>query len=1073
MTNVSTQHIDYLQRNESFREPESAGTEGQIPKRARRLWHVDSIGFAHKGAPPVAEAGAGGDHQLVTKDAIIGLYGHQVPLAFVVWGESQGVDIHVGSWDSSERSGDPLQQFSHGKRAPSLGEASDLVRTVLTSLYPDVSLKDAPEVGITPSPRAGIVLGTPTVKPPDPSDHGLAWDRIFRSMLGSNWAVVVLAEPISGHEIVHRRDAITEELRRVKAVGVAEKTPKPLADQYASLLSSELSDLSKGLATGMWRTAVYLLGDEDSYPRLASVWQAVYSGDESVVEPIRVTEFTQAGDLAANWTMIDETGRAGPEGTRVERPYEYQSLLTSRQLSAYVHLPNLETLGFAVNEVPDFDVERPSETGDINIGNVLLGRRRTDSIYSLPPSKLTRHAFVAGMTGSGKTNTVHHLLKQVDAAEAPFLVIEPVKTEYRELLEDPDISDSLRVYTLGDERVSPFRLNPFEVPEGTSVGVHIDLLRSVFSVSFGMWTPLPQVLERCLHEIYQDRGWDIATGTNRRLEPGTYSSEAFPTLTDLYQKVDEVVAELGYEQRVSDDLRSALRTRINSLRTGGKGRMLDVQHSVPMGELLSHPTVLELEGIGDDDDRAFLMGILLVRLAEHRRNERREAGPGGLKKGLRHLLVIEEAHRLLANVGLRAREEEANPRAKAVESFVNLLSEIRAYGQGVLVADQVPVKLAPDVIKNTNLKIVHRLVARDDRETIAGSMAMTESQAGALSILHVGEAVVFSEGDDAPILVQVPRVPSVGKSDAVRSGTVAEQMASMREPDDPRFTRHRGCAAVEPADFPACDVATAVADDWRLQREVGRIALSVLTDIEALDRLTPGFRRMIDGAAPSRIDRDVFMQCLVARAAEQYAERRGVQAGWTFGQTVAYGDALAAVLSAGLETANEDDIDTFLREESAVEAFRDLTEEFYTEICPPCVRCDDVAETAGLCVYRHAVDELYGRGVFTAQWTAAFEQERLEGGEFPQTWRVCFDATQHLLDFTPVLAEAIRFTALCYGQTALAHDSRLLPETRAVVMEDLIARADAWETRVRSREGDGESTPDVDVRTASDEEDDR
>src|SRR6202007_2335742 len=107
-----------------------------------------------------------------------------------------------------------------------------------------------------------------------------------------------------------------------------------------------------------------------------------------------------------------------------------------------------------------------------------------------------------------------------------------------------------------------------------------------------------------------------------------------------------------------------------------------------------------------------LRGLLLIRLAEYRRYP-------GQESVLKHLLVIEEAHRLLTNVGQRQSEEEANPRGKAVEAFSNLLSEIRAYGQGVIVADQVPVKLAPDVIKNTNLKIVHRIVAEDDRTVLA------------------------------------------------------------------------------------------------------------------------------------------------------------------------------------------------------------------------------------------------------------------------------------------------------------------------------------------------------------------
>ena len=41
--------------------------------------------------------------------------------------------------------------------------------------------------------------------------------------------------------------------------------------------------------------------------------------------------------------------------------------------------------------------------------------------------------------------------------------------------------------------------------------------------------------------------------------------------------------------------------------------------------------------------------------------------------------------------------ESANPRGKAVEMFSDILAEIREYGEGFIIVDQVPAKLAPDV----------------------------------------------------------------------------------------------------------------------------------------------------------------------------------------------------------------------------------------------------------------------------------------------------------------------------------------------------------------------------------------
>ncbi|MBA3532710.1 MAG: ATP-binding protein, partial [Ardenticatenales bacterium] len=169
-------------------------------------------------------------------------------------------------------------------------------------------------------------------------------------------------------------------------------------------------------------------------------------------------------------------------------------------------------------------------------------------------------------------------------------------------------------------------------------------------------------------------------------------------------------------------------------------------------ELLAHPTVLELESIGNDDEKTFLMGLLLARLYGYRRLQ---AAKGSLPKGLQHILVFEEAHRLLKNVGTQVATDAANLRAQAIETFVNMLSEVRHYGQGVLVAEQIPSKLTPDVVKNTNLKLVHRLLAQDDRESLGQTMNMTEPQMRRLTTLRAGEAVAYAEGDDHPFLLSV------------------------------------------------------------------------------------------------------------------------------------------------------------------------------------------------------------------------------------------------------------------------------------------------------------------------------
>ena len=140
------------------------------------------------------------------------------------------------------------------------------------------------------------------------------------------------------------------------------------------------------------------------------------------------------------------------------------------------------------------------------------------------------------------------------------------------------------------------------------------------------------------------------------------------------------------------------------------------------------------------------MGTLIIRIVEHLRLR------GGVGRGevLRHVIVIEEAHRLLR----AGREGRAS--AHAVELFAGMLAEIRAYGVGLVIAEQIPAKLVPDVVKNTALKVVHRLPAADDRDLVGAAMNLDRDQSRQVVSLAPGVAAVFADGMDRPVRVAVP-----------------------------------------------------------------------------------------------------------------------------------------------------------------------------------------------------------------------------------------------------------------------------------------------------------------------------
>ncbi|WP_271023390.1 DUF87 domain-containing protein [Rhizobium sp. RCAM05973] len=699
---------------------------------------------------------------------LAGLAGESIPFAFQVIGAPDGVRFSIGTWSVEQDAG--------------LDQQHKVLASLLDGAYPsmDRTVQAIDSNLLAPMKLGGLAYGVPNG---EVRDGDAPWDRLLRGLHGGVFAVVVLAEPIDLVTIAKLRDIALDDQRAALAASET-RGELPLTRAYSRHVEELTESLNRGLAIGAWRTGVYLLGDIGSYWRLAAAWRAQFSSDRPQ-SPLRVLPLPEAQKLAGNWALPYQPAPPGPRIWR--HPFLNQSLLDTRQLAAMVHFPRRDSSGFSVRSAPPFAVSRPVQQNiqkAVEVGEILDQQRKTNTTYRTELDQFTRHAFVSGLTGSGKTNTVMHLLMQAAAADVPFLVIEPAKTEYRELLGQKGLADKLRVFTLGREQVAPLRMNPFEIPPGVDVSTHLDLLKAVFMGSFALWIPLPQILEQCLVELYTERGWDFTTGRHGSSDV----TPKVPTIGELVAAVERTVPKLGYKGETTQEMTASLTTRLNGLRRGTRGLMLDVERSVPIGELLSAPTIIELEGIGDDDDKAFIMGLLLVRLYEHRRAEysarlataaaaNLPVPPGN---PLSHIVVIEEAHRLLSGGKKLEDSWHADPRGAFSDAFSQMLSEVRAYGQGMIIADQVPVRLAPDVLKNTNLKIVHRLVAGDDREAMALAMSMDEEQSKILSTLPRGRAAVFSEGDHSPVMVAVPKAKDLGVAIAIDDAKVAAVMTKWR-----------------------------------------------------------------------------------------------------------------------------------------------------------------------------------------------------------------------------------------------------------------------------------------------------
>ena len=549
-----------------------------------------------------------------------------------------------------------------------------------------------------------------------------------------------------------------------------------LAMELVGYCDRAIERIKGAINTGLWGTAVfYSARNELDAKIIESSLTGMISRPSKDVLPPRKFEFRTAGK-SVNLPVM-ESGRINPLLTPV----------SSSELGMLCMPP--------AESVPDFEIREErlypmvsSGDGDIVIGHVAVGKSPVPSMkFALSESDLARHTFVCGITGSGKTTTVKGILAKCGK---PFMVIESAKKECRNI-GLPD-GRKLSVYTIGKPEINCPQFNPFYVQRGISLQTHIDYLKDLFNASFSFYGPMTYILEKCLQNIYLKKGWNIALGYHPYLintknaasvfDAGfmrkRYSMKGhkylFPTMQDLKNEVKRYITEeMSYEGEVAGNIKSAMLARLESLCGGSKGFMFNTDNHLDMDSLLRENAVFELEGLADDSDKAFCVGLLVIFVNEYRQVAKEEAG--FRDSGLQHLLVIEEAHRLLKNVDTeRGSELMGNPKGKAVEHFTNMIAEMRSYGQGVIIAEQIPGKLAPDVIKNTSNKIIQRVVSSDDQKLVANTVGINEDDAIDLGSLRTGMALCHKEGMNLPVLVKIDQA----KDDYVS--------------DDLLFTRRKG-----------------------------------------------------------------------------------------------------------------------------------------------------------------------------------------------------------------------------------------------------------------------------------------
>jgi len=364
----------------------------------------------------------------------------------------------------------------------------------------------------------------------------------------------------------------------------------------------------------------------------------------------------------------------------------------------------------SVSVAPDFYIPNSKESGERGEG-IVLGRVKarygSSHEFRLQLDDLRRHVTLMGMTGSGKSTTAGVIVRQVAAMGLPVMILD-WHNEHAEL-----------VKSVGGQVFSPgrddFAINPVDMGPATEPAEHVEMVTDIFSDTYHFTHPqaymFRNALQRCITEA---------------------AEREVPTLASLVSTIESYPLRSAYD----NETKVALLRRLVPLTQGHVGRAFNSPSSHTVDELLDKVLCVELGHIRESLSRSVFADVLMKLVYEMRLAR---------KVKMEHIMMIEEAR----NVAPVRRDEDPPSVGE------RMISELRKFGESMLFIAQFPSQVASEVVKNSGVRIIHRVAWAEDLRLVRDSLNLTPEQVAHVSALGVGEAVVSLTRLQKPLLVQV------------------------------------------------------------------------------------------------------------------------------------------------------------------------------------------------------------------------------------------------------------------------------------------------------------------------------
>ncbi|MGQ9479204.1 MAG: ATP-binding protein [Thermoproteota archaeon] len=347
------------------------------------------------------------------------------------------------------------------------------------------------------------------------------------------------------------------------------------------------------------------------------------------------------------------------------------------------------------------------DRGYVNLGWIIFNGSKTTSL-EIDAGKFKKHMATYGSTGSGKTTTVKHLLRELARLEYPFMVLD-WHNEYRSLIEEL----KGKVFSLGS-----FSLDILNPVEAGNISEHVAIVTDIFDQVYGFTPSQSYMFREVLLQTLAEKNFRINS-------------------SDLLTGFIEALNRWSIRSFYENETKFALLRRLKPLVTGQSREIFcNRDKIIRIRDVIDERVAFELGDIIEVDIRRLVSLFILALLYEFKLKNKGDKC---------HFTVLEEAHNILP---YRRRE---SPPSVAEKIFL----EMRKFNESIILVSPFPSQISPEIVKSTGLKISHRICEGEESRILTDIMDLSQKEYNLLKKFPPGYGFLTLEGFQKPVFFSI------------------------------------------------------------------------------------------------------------------------------------------------------------------------------------------------------------------------------------------------------------------------------------------------------------------------------